>query len=260
MISLMTIMSGGGEISEQVLGYEYLVSNARAFWDFKNVSSNGYEDLTGNGYDLNGVASPLSFTVVPFEYRDVDNTTRNIARVTLSDAPMLATGNQALFHNDHELHFSFCGRVFSNKYLLGTYGGTSARTYTIYIDNNGDLIISLLGSVYTTTNAIFRGTGSDLRRAMNRTYIRLRVDFTNDLLRLWVNGGEVPLTLTSGSGISSMSPTGFSQDIYPFPFGAGNNINSTVGVATYYTDCFYAAVTELLSTSNFYNVSRMMLS
>jgi len=218
-----------------------------------------YLDKTGNGYNLTGTASPFSYTPVTFEYRDLDNSTRNVNRATLSNAAFIPAGNSSLFHNDHELHYVFAGRMFSTNYIFGTYGGTNARTYAGYIDNNGKINITMLGSLYRTTNAIFRGIGSDLRRVKNKTYLRLRVDFTNDELRLWINGGEVPLTLISGSGISSMSPTGYDQSIYPFPFGAANNANSSVGIGEYYTDSFYAAITDLLSTQQFYRGAKWLM-
>lgn len=242
---------------ETLLAELFFLNNARSYWNFENLSNNSYSDLTGNGYNLSG--TPKSFTLNSFNYRDLDNTTKNIVRVELNDAPLLPIGNQALFHNDHEIHITAAGRIFTEKYFFGNYSVANSRVYALNIDINGYVVIRLLGSVYTSTNKLFRGTGSSLRRPINKTYFRLRVDFTNDELRLWVNGGEVPMTLTSGSGISSMSPTDFDQSTLPFPFGAGN-YGSDIGATPYYTDVFRAAVTDLLSTEQFYTVSKLMMS
>lgn len=236
----------------QESGYSYLVNNSRAFWSFDGSGAiTTVSDLTGNGYNLNVVASPFNHTGVNyFEFRDLNNTTRGILRLVNEGGPMIPSGNSSLLHGDHEFHIVCAGWIFSFISLFGTYNFSSSRNYDAYIDANGKFIFRLSSSVYTSTNKIYRGTGSSLRRYRNKTYFRVVVNFTNDTVRLFVNGGEMPITLTSGSGISSLLPT-FYDMFGPFAIGAANNGNSSASQpATYFNDTYACAITDLLSISD----------
>lgn len=243
----------------QASGYSFLTENARAFWSFNGSGAiTTVSDLTGNGYNLNVVASPFNHTGVDyFEFRDLNNTTRGVLRLVNEGGPLLPSGNSSLLHNDHEFHIVCAGWIFSFISLFGTYNFSSFRNYDAYIDANGKFIFRLSSSVYTSTNKIYRGTGSSLRRYRNKTYFRVVVDFTNDTVRLFVNGGEAPMTLTSG-GISSLSPN-FYDMFGPFAIGAANNGNSSASQpATYFNDTYACAVTDLLSSSDAKLVTQYM--
>lgn len=219
-------------------------------------------DKTGNGYDLKVNASPFtSFSLDYFEWRNFSNETRNVPRIFNEGCPMIEAGNSSLFHGDHEFHIMCGGRQFSTQDLWGTKGfSTAARNHSGQIDINGKLVVTLGGSVYTSDVALFRSnSGSSIRRYSNKTYYRTTVDFTNDIFKAFVNGGEVPMTLTSGSGISSLSPTFY--DMYgPFCLGSANDNNNSVGQVTYFNDVFFARVFKrILTDSEAFKLSQWLL-
>lgn len=248
-------------------GLTYLTNNAKAAWDFTGITGNPYDnapaslpDFTGNGFGLNNNAGALTPKLgVAVEGAITHSfisiyTPSGINNGYFSDLP--ATN---LYNSDFEIHTLFKvgdGNPAADYSIWGLNDG-AAKRFLVFITATGTIKIqiNLNGAVQSfieTDNPVFSNNSSNL------TYLRLVCDFTNDVVKIIVNGEDLAVTVT-GSAISNINPANFNSGL------TGSAIGTSMRSATAfsfnqnsYCGVFKAAVTPILSNENNLKVGAWM--
>lgn len=258
---------GGGGINPFIAeGLTYLISSAKAAWDFTGISGNPYDnspqtlsELTSNGFGLNtnsGYTTPKLGVSV--------NGTRRKSFISVytpsgtRNAYYTDLGCTNLYNSSFEVHILMKlgdGNPSSNHSIWGLNDGAAKRMFIdVLTSGQIQLYINLNGAVtttYTTNSAVFSNGSTNL------TYLRFKADFENDVLGIYVNGIEQASTI-GGSAVSLINPSGFSAT-------TGNGIGTRMNSATVfaanpisYCGVFKAAITPILSDENNLKVGAWM--
>lgn len=242
------------------LGNEYLIDNARAFFNFNTITSDHlttitqYDDLTGNGYDLINAPSGYSSTSPKaFNYKFANRS--GLKSVFVRDTNPLSFENattNSLFSTSHEIHVTFLYR--GQNFNCPIFGVNQSEVYwsRILADMRLELYIKR-----ATTTTLLRSTDPVFGQAIQNTdlgnliYLRYRLNFSagNEEAKTYINGVEIPMDLISGTAVSSWNSSYSWNNTNSFSFGAYAQSTNFIGTTAKDYWFYKIAVTDLLTQS-----------
>lgn len=212
---LIFLLQQGGEQADAniALGTTFLTTNAktRAYWDFTSLGvSDGtvlssYNDLSVGGvWDLDnasGVNNPKAGII----QRGTSYTTALRAKTpsTYKEAFKTTSAATNLLKNDVEVHLLINledGQIGTNILFGSADGGT--RYFRFRVTSTGLLQLEYAAGASGLSTII--STGTVLPDGLTGVYlIRLRCDFTTDVISGMINGIPITFSVSSGNAIST---------------------------------------------------------
>ncbi len=255
---------GGDAVDPSIqAGYDWLAANAKAAWDFTQMTGVGFGsapssvlDFTGNGH--NAITSSGTFTPKLGAYIDAKGSAKTFLKGYASgtkDCYVTELPCTPFFNSDFEVHLMMQvgdGRLANNS-VWGINDG-AARRINIRKTATGffDVQVNVSGAswpIFTTTSGQLPDLLTDV------FYIRFSVDFTTDTFRFWLNGVERTFSVGGTGPLSGQSPAGFSG-VRGIGLGAERSGATTVTAgAAEANNLFKCAITPLLSTTEAINVA-----
>lgn len=206
--------SNGEQVDPNIaLGDAFLTSNAktRSYWDFTTLSGadgtvlSSHEDLSISGtWDLDdgsGVNNPKSGII----QRGTSSVTCLRAKTasTYKEAFKTTTAATNLLKNDVEVHLLINledGQIGTNILFGSADGGT--RYFRFRVTSTGLLQLEYAAGASGLSTII--STGTVLPDGLTGVYlIRLRCDFTTDVISGMINGIPITFSVSSGNAIST---------------------------------------------------------
>jgi len=253
LFSQGSIASSNQSAKEAASGYTVVKNNARGAWDFTRMGKKYLEtkdtvlDFSGNG--KNAFRSGTTFNPIVMETM-VEGwgsiTSAACENTNATKKCYVSDGACTNFLNsDFEVHITMSfqdGRIGS-QYFYGISNGLT-KHFTASISSTGTikLNINLNGSSFSDFESAYalndKITGS--------VYIRIRCDFTNDILKVYVNGIETPMTLLSGNSFDLINPSGFAN-AYGVGIGGTRTGSTSIQSGNGNLLVYKAAVTGLLT-------------
>lgn len=252
------------------LGDAFLTTSAttRAYWDFTTLSGSdgtvlaSHEDLSTSGtWDLDdgsGVNNPKT-GIVRTGSRSV-RALRAKTASTFKEAFKTTTAAVNLLKNDVEVHFLISledGRNASNNTIFGsTNGGT--QFFRLRVNSAGNITLEYAASgaglsTLTSSGATFPDglTGVHL--------LRVRCDFTTDVISGMLDGIPLTFSLTSGNAVSTWNASTWTSGSRGC--GIGGDWSGSFSVDTsnvkYILKC---AVTNLLTDDEYLKLAASFLN
>ena len=211
----MALLSGSSEVADPniALGDAFLTTSAttRAYWDFTTLSGadgtvlSSHEDLSISGtWDLDdgsGVNNPKSGII----QRGTSSVACLRAKTasTYKEAFKTTSAATNLLKNDVEVHLLINledGQIGTNILFGSADGGT--RCFRFRVTSTGLLQLEYAAGASGLSTII--STGTVLPDGLTGVYlIRLRCDFTTDVISGMINGIPITFSVSSGNAIST---------------------------------------------------------
>ena len=249
----------GGEPPEDHPGKTYLEANAKFFYDFTLLTGEGAISNGNAGLEDQGPGTTPAVIVGTPNVRNiiVNTITVPTVGVTGTNAISINSTGAGIFDESFEIFYYFQiedGIPPSTQELLGAShsGGTTA--FAVLLDSNGKLLIR-----YRPANADSRwdSTNAIMTDGVNGDHIlRIRYDFEEDEVGVWLDGVAVPGSFVSGN-MAALDPTTFLLDrnIY---LGNINDGSPSSNPAT--NSLIRIAVTDLLTEQQAIDVQDYLTS
>lgn len=199
------------------LGYEYLIANAKVGWVFDNISGSEGASITSVA-SVVGTSNPLtdnSGGLAPKRGSTQIGTTvysglrANTASGTTPKQALITTNQpDSYFQSDFEidLTFNLVDGQGATNYLFGVSNG-GTQVFRCSVNSSGNIVLEIAASASLST---FTCTGNAISNNYSGIiYLRIRADFTGDVLSVWVNGVPLTVSLTSGPAFSTINPASF---------------------------------------------------
>jgi len=252
-------------------GYDLLVSNARTFHDFFQLSGShggtitNSNDLTANNRDLTnapgGLYTPNTPTVFSYKFPNLESVK---AHYTFSNQPLFFLNNttNAIFATSHEIHLALTAK--SKNFILRLFGVDSTQVHNAVIETDGKVSIYIKRAATTTrlrtVAAVFTQSvqNGDLGSVI---VLGFRYNFTagSEQAIIYVNGTAVATELVSGSAVASWDSAYTWNNLYSFAIGAVAAASNSTGNAKPHWN-YKFCVTPLLSQDQRNLVVHQMLS
>lgn len=252
------------------LGDAFLTTSAttRAYWDFTTLSGHdgtvlaSHEDLSISGTwdldDASGVNNPKT-GIVRTGSRSV-RALRAKTASTFKEAFKTTTAATNLLKNDVEVHMLLSledGQNASKNYIFGSANG-GTQFFRVSINSSGNIVLEYAAagaglSTLTSSGATFPNglTGVHL--------LRLRCDFTTDVISGMLNGIPITFSLTSGNAVSTWNASTWTSNTRGC--GIGTCFDGSFPVDTlnlkYILKC---AVTDLLTDDQYLQLAASFLN
>jgi hypothetical protein len=247
-------------------GQDFLIANARTFHDFTQLSGSHNsaittsQDLTANNRDLLNNTGGYSTTPKVFDFRYPDLSRKNLLNVKSGGSMMfLNNTTNAIFSTSHEIHITLQYR--GTGFVGYLFGVNSTQVLYGQIDTDGkvSLFIRRTGTTsrIRTVNPVF-GASIQNTDIGGLVYLRFRLDFGANQVKIYSNGVELPTELVSGTNPSTWTSYTW-NNIYSFAIGAFAEAFQSVGTLK---DMWFSrfAVTNLLSQDEANMVALSMLN
>lgn len=245
-------------------GYTYLINNAKVGWLFEGISGSEGDAITSvasiagtsNALTNNagGLSPKLGFTQI--ETSLYSGLRASTASGTSPKEAMISTNQpDTYFQTDFEVDISFnlIDGQGSSCYLLGVANGGTQR-FDVAVDASGNIVIRIGAAAALST---FTGTGNAIsNNYTGLVYLRVRADFTTDVLSISVNGVPLSVALTSGGAFSTIVPANFSFGVRKLGVGGSWDGAFTADGLTKIIHKLF--ITPLKSASNALYVSEYM--
>lgn len=231
-------------------GYNYLISNAKAFYDFTALTGNvgdtvpaTWEDLSTNNRDLTRSNSPTVNTLT------VDgNTFKGINTNGTAEAYLMPGNEAAVFGSSFEFWAVFRmsdGIPSANTLLFGAYypTGGSDTIWQVLVNSSGNL---QFGYFTAGVGYAWRTNSARPNLETGQIIVRISLDFETDTVKTEVDGITAAITNVAGTGISLINPASWHASTPPFGIGSVNNNGTVTNMAQEITIC-RVAVTPLLT-------------
>jgi hypothetical protein len=195
-------------------GYDFLVSNARTFHDFTQLSGDHAstitvsEDLTANNRDLiNNPSGYTATTPTVFRYRYPDLSVDKTLYSFNNNPLLFATGTtNNLFATSHEVHLSTSAK--SKNFILRLCGIESTQVHYAQIETSGKITVGIKRAASTT---VIRTVDAWLTPTVQNAdlggviALGFEYGFTpgSEFVRIRVNNVVVPTELVSGTAVAS---------------------------------------------------------
>ncbi len=212
------IASSNQAAKEALEGYAVVKANARAAWDFTRMRKRLYEtkdtviDFSGNGrnaFRSGTTFNPMVVETMIFGGGSITAAACENSNVTKNCYVQDGAATN-LFNTDFETHITLSlqdGQIGS-QYVFGLNNGAGKRMY-LYVVSTGKIRLAL--TLAGSTVSEWESTYAFQNNTTGAHYIRLRCDFTNDVLKMYVDGVETTLTLLSGDAFNLINPSGFTN-------------------------------------------------
>lgn len=235
-------------------GLLYLQDNAKAYWDFTlQAGADGStmtlaDDQTTNNRDLDNSSPAAAPKVDEIQIGDEIFKTLQTRTSLAADVMVLGTASHAndMFSTDYEIDIAFTleeGQEASFTYLLGLVNGT----------NRVQLRLNTSGGVFGQLAYIHYANGQQAAiskdlvfpaGAVGLTVINVKMDFTNDIIQMGVNGDYSGFT--EALPISAVTaPSGFTAGTVKLAIGGNNNAGTVDAVDSGYKNILRCAVTPI---------------
>jgi len=249
------IASSNMAAKEAMEGYAVVKTNARAAWDFTHMGKCLYEtkdtvvDFSGNGRNAFRDGTTFNPIVVETMIEGGNSITAAGCENTNVTKKCYVSDGAAtnLFNTDFEIHMTLSlqdGQIGS-QYFFGLNNGSGRRLY-LYFTSSGKvrLALTLAGNTVSEweSNYAFQNNTTGAH------YIRLRCDFTTDVLKMYIDGIETTITLLSGDAFNLINPASFSNT-WGTAIGGTRTGSTTVQSANGNMLIYKAAVTPLLTNN-----------
>ena len=249
------IASGNQAGKEAMEGYTIVKANARGAWDFTRMAKKLYEtkdtvlDFSGNA--RNAFRDGTTFNPFVAETMVLGGgsiTAAACENTNVTKKCFVQDGAATnLFNTDFEIHIAFSlqdGRIGS-QYFFGLNNGAGKRVFA-YVNSTGTIRFDL--NLNGSTISEWESTYAFPNNSTGAHYVRIRCDFTTDVLKMYVDGIETTLTLLSGDAFSLINPTGFTNT-WGTAIGGTRTGSTAIQSGNGNMLVYKAAVTPLLTNS-----------
>ena len=268
----MALLSGSSEVADPniALGDAFLTISAttRAYWDFTTLSGadgtvlSSHEDLSISGtWDLDdgsGVNNPKSGII----QRGTSSVACLRAKTasTYKEAFKTTTAATNLLKNDVEVHFLISfedGRNASNNTFFGSDNG-GTQLFRLRVNSAGNITLEYAASgaglsTLTSSGATFPDglTGVHL--------LRIRCDFTTDVISGMLDGIPLTFSLTSGNAVSTWNASTWTSGSRGCGIGGdwSGSFSADTSNLKYILKC---AVTDLLTDDQYLQLASSFLN
>lgn len=239
-------------------GYTYLTQNAKAFWDFTLQSgADGSTmtlapDQTTNGRDLDNSSTAVAPKVDAIQIGDEIVKTLQTRTSLSADVMLLESASYAndMFRTDYEIDIAFTlenGQDTAFQHIIGLTNGAGNLLQLRTLTGSGSVgAIAWLHYANAQQAIIYK----DLyfpAGAVGLTVINVKVDFTNDILEMRINGDGSGFTILAP--ISNITvPSGFTAGTVKMAIGGLNNAGTIETTNASYINILKMAVTPIKTT------------
>lgn len=249
------IASGNQTDREAIEGYTIVKANARAAWDFTRMAKKLFEtkdtvlDFSGNS--RNAFRDGTTFNPIVVETMILGGgsiTAAGCENTNVTKKCYVQDGAATnLFNTDFEIHLmvSLQDGQIGSQYLFGLNNGAAKRVF-LYVNSTGTFRfdLNLAGSTISEWESAYVMPNN----ITGVRYIRLRCDFANDIIKMWVDGVETTLTLLSGDAFNLINPSGFTNT-WGTAIGGTRTSSTSIQSGNGNMLVYKAAVTGLLTNA-----------